>query len=145
MTPIVDITGARRAIRGFLVHADGVLPADTFAKLEDLADSPSPVDQIARTAELLYARRDELDDEGRTLVGQLASFAATNGWHGMADANRGGLIAQAMRRDMGLVVEPGQPKPQPVAEDPTPAQEFVKPEEVAPAAPIAPVTPAAGE
>lgn len=129
MTPIVDITGARRAIRGYLAYADGKLPADTFTRLEDLADSPSPVDQIARSAELLYARRNELDDEGRTLVGQLASFAATNGWHGMADGNRGGLIAQAMRRDMGLKVEPGQPKPQPAADDPEPVAELVPPAE----------------
>lgn len=138
MTPITDITGARRAIRGYLAYADGKLPADTFIRLEDLADSPSPVDQIARSAELLYARRDELDDEGRTLVGQLASFAATNGWHGMADGNRGGLIAQAMRRDMGLMVEPGQPKPQPAADDPKPAAEFVKEDEGPASTPVQP-------
>ena len=132
MDPIADIPGARRALRQYLVHADGKLPADTFAMLEDMVDSPSPVDAIVRSAELLYARRDQLDDEGRTLVGQLASFAAVNAWHGMGDANRGGLIAQAMRRDMGLKVEPGTPKPQKAADDPTPdALLEVKPDDQA--------------
>lgn len=108
MDPIADIPGARRALRQYLVYADGKLPEATYTRFEELTDSPSPVDQIVRSTELLYAKREELDDEGRTLVAQLAGFAAVNAWHGMADGNRGGLIAQAMRRDMGVKREAGQ-------------------------------------
>jgi len=101
MEPIADITAARRVMRQYLAHAEGKLPDDTFEQLETLSDSPSPVDQIVRTADLLYARRDELDDAGRTAGAQLASFAAVNAWHGMGGAsNRGGLIAQALLRDI---------------------------------------------
>ena len=138
MDALADITAARRALRTYLAHADGTLPADTFNRLEELIDSPSPVDAIVRSAELLYARRDELDDEGRTIVGQLASFAAVNAWHGMADENRGGLIAQAMTRDLGIKVAAGQPKPQPAEDDPAPKPEFAKPVEADAAAPEAP-------
>ena len=126
MTPIEDITAAKRALRRYATEAEGKLPADTFEQLEKLVDSPSPVDAIARTAELLYARRDELDDNGRTLVAQLASFAAVNAWHDMALNNRGGLIAQAMNRDMGGKAIPGQPKPQKADDDPAPAPELVR-------------------
>ena len=121
---IEDIVSARRSLRGYLAYADGKLPADTFEKLETLADSPSPVDQICRSAELLYARRDELDATGRDVAGELAAFAATNGWHGMADGNRGGLIYQALKD-----ATPG-------ASDPAPATEFVKAAENAQSAPM---------
>jgi hypothetical protein len=118
MEPIEDITGARKVIRRYLAHAEGKLPDDTFEQLEKLSDSPSPVDQIVRTVDLLYARRDELD--GRTAVAQLASFAATNYWHGMGASNRGGLIAQAMMRD----VDTGEAKVEDA--DPTPSASFIR-------------------
>jgi hypothetical protein len=100
MTPITDIADARRALRRFLPHGEEALSPALFEQLEELVDSPSPVDAIVRSAELLYARRAELDDEARDLVGRLAAFAGVNGWHGMATANRGGLILQAMERDV---------------------------------------------
>jgi len=131
MDTIADIPGARRAIRNYLVHADGQLKPDTFERLEALVDSPSPVDVIVGSADLLYARRDELDDEGRTVVAQLASFAAANSWHGMGDGNRGGLIAQAMRRDMGQKAEPGQPAFQKADADPAPVASYVRQEPAA--------------
>lgn len=127
-----DITAARRAIRAYLRTADDHLAEDTLATFEDLADSPSPVDQIVRSADLLYARRDELNDEGRNLVGGLASFAATNFWHGMATDNRGGRIAQAMERDLG------RKTPNPQDGDPQPAREYIRQEQPAPAVPAAP-------
>lgn len=131
METIADIPAARRALRVYLVHAEGQLSEDTFTRLEKLADSPSPVDQIARSAELLYARRAELNDAGRTVAAQLASFAAVNAWHGMADANRGGLIAQAMRRDLGIRREAGQPAYQKPDDDPEARPEYAPPVEAA--------------
>lgn len=108
MDALPDITSANRAIRRYLASADGKIPADTFAKVEALFDSPSPVDAICRSAELLYARRDEIDDDGKVLAGQLASFAATNGWHGMSEGNRGGLMMQALGRK---AAKDGDPQP----------------------------------
>ena len=78
---------------------------------------------------MLYARREELDDTGRAVVAQLASFAATNFWHGMGENNRGGLIAQAMNRDTGGKALPGQAKPQKAENDPKPEEGFVRPPE----------------
>jgi hypothetical protein len=126
MPPIADHTEARRAIRRYMAHAEGKLPDDTFARLEELADSPSPVDQLVGACELLYARRDEIDQEGQELVEALAAFAALNGFHGMATDNRGGLIAQAMRRDSGAKVQPGVAKPQKAEHDPEPQAPYVK-------------------
>jgi len=144
ITTITDITSARRVMRRYLAHADGQLPADTFEQLEKLVDSPSPVDGICRTAELLYARSNELDDEGRVACAQLASFAATNFWQGMGDGNRGGLIAQAMNRDMGGKAMPGQPRPQKQADDPKPDAGFVR-EATEAATEDAPAAPADGD
>lgn len=129
MQPIADITAARRAIRQYLAHAEGKLPDDTFEQFEKLADSPSPVDQIVRCADLLYARRDELDDEGRTVAAQLAAFAATNFWHAMGEGNRGGLIAQALMRD----VEAGEVTQDDADPAPNPAS-VRQPEPVSPTA-----------
>lgn len=125
ITPIASITEANRAVRRYLVIGEDTLPADTFDKLEKLADSPSPVDVIVGAAELLYARSTEIDDAGRVLIAQLASFAAINGWHGLATDNRGGRIAQAMARELG--VEPPAGTDWPVADtDPTPKREMVR-------------------
>lgn len=139
--PIADIAGAKRALRIFLVHAEGKLDAELFDQVEALVDSPSPVDAICKTAELLYARRDDLElpiaDEARELVAALAAFAAENGWHGMAINNRGGLIAQAMKRELAIKIPAGQAKPQKPDEDPAPLDHYVvaPAEEAVPAAP----------
>jgi hypothetical protein len=124
-TPFADAQDALRARRRYLVHAEGQLPELTFKRLEALFDSPSNVDQVCRGAELLYAHRDELDDEGRKIVAQLASFAATNFWHGMADKNRGGRIAQAMMRDSGGEAAAGQAPYGDPADDPAPEAQYV--------------------
>ncbi len=125
MTPFADIPEARRAMRRYLSVAEGVLPQPTFERLEDLADSPSPTEVIATSAELLYARRHQLDDAGRTITGQLAAFAAAWGLFGMATANRGGLIFQAMGRDLAA----GEVATDAV--DPAPAPQFVEQPEAA--------------
>ncbi len=125
MDDVSSITSANRALRRYLVHAEDALPSSTFARLEKLADSPSAVDAVAGTAELLYARRDQLDDEGRTIVAQLASFAAINGWYQLSIGNRGGLIRQAMLRDMGEEPGAGQPPFQPPEDDPAPLPIYV--------------------
>ena len=134
MQPITDNTAARRVLRNYLVYAEGKLPDDTFTRLEALVDSPSGVDAVCKVAELLYARRDQLDEEGRTVVAQLAAFAATNFWHGMGEGNRGGLIAQAMMRDNGVKPASGTTQIK-AADDPEPQAIYAaEPEAAAPPA-----------
>lgn len=136
ITPIGSITDANRAIRKYLAIGEDVLPEDTFEKLEALADSPSPVDVIVGTAELLYARPTEIDDAGRVLVAQLASFAGINGWHGLATDNRGGRIAQAMAREIGI--EPPAGTEWPAADtDPAPKREMLRTDPAETPAPVA--------
>jgi hypothetical protein len=137
------IPDVNRAMRRYLVHAETQmgkksaerkLAQDTFDRLEQLADSPSPVDSMVNTAELLYARRNELDTEGRGLAYGLFSYAYQMGFHGLRDDNRGMRIAQSMARDDG---EAGD---WPAADtDPGARPEFIRrEEEAAPAAPPPP-------
>jgi len=137
------IPDVNRATRRYIGHAESQmakknaerkLSQDTFDRLENLADSPSPVDAMVRIAELLYARRNELDSEGRGFAYGLFTFATQMGFHGLRDDNRGMRIAQSMARDDG---EPGDwPDPE---TDPGARQEFiVRTEEEAPAAPPPP-------
>lgn len=88
-------------LQNFLMVKGAALPEFTRTKVIEAVGSASPVDRIVKAAEALYAAKAELDDEGKTICAQLAQFAAVNGWHGMAEENRGGRIAQAMQRDLG--------------------------------------------
>ncbi len=87
-------------LQNYLIAHGAALPEFTRNKVIEAAGSPSPVDRIVKVGEALYAAPG-LSDEGKTLVAQLISFAAMNGWHGLADDNRGGRIVMAMRRDLG--------------------------------------------
>lgn len=61
----------------------------------------SPVDKIVRSTEALYACADKLDNNGLTLVAQLASFATTYQWHSLGRTARGLGVMLAMRRRLG--------------------------------------------
>lgn len=101
MQTFASITDARNGIADFRADHFGDLPEELRARFRELSGSPSPVDQIVGVGEFLYANRDRLPDAGRDLVGALISFATINAWHGLLDDDRGNLIAQAMRRDLG--------------------------------------------
>lgn len=112
-------------LQTFIMAKGSTLPEFTRAKLIEAVCSPSPVDRIVKAAETLYAVKDQLDSDGRTICAQLAQFAAVNGWHGMDQENRGGRIAQAMQRELGEKAPVGK---WPTADtDPAPASEFVEP------------------
>jgi hypothetical protein len=78
---------------GLTERSKGFLEASRLAS--------SPVDQAVQTCEALYAARADLDAGGRTLCGQLASFCAANGFHGMD--SRGLGILRAMRIDLAEI------------------------------------------
>lgn len=115
-----NIADAREAIA---VYRFGALLDEDVAivdKVRDLSASPSPVDQIVRVGEYLYAKRDEIADAGKGVAGGLIAFATVNGWHGLLADNRGNRIVQALRRDLGEEPPAGIEWPDPV-DDPAAA------------------------
>lgn len=118
-----DISEARLAIAAYLVDHASALDAELRDKVQDLAASASPVDQIANLAELLYARGDEVGLTGRQLAGGLAAFAGDNGWHELRDG-RGRNIALAIMRDTGEEAPLGVTYPSP-GDDPSPAARYL--------------------
>lgn len=136
-----SITDAREAIMDFRADHLKDLPEALQAKFKSQAASPSPVDQIVGTMELLYANKADLTDEAKDLVGGLAAFATTNAWHGLAEDNRGNLIVQAMRRDLGEKAPAGI-KFQKAEDDSAPKEQYVIKPEVDESAPL-PEAPAA--
>jgi len=116
---------ARTAVMTFAAMGGLVpLPEDVRAKFLDLANQPSPVDQIVGLAELLYARQSEVTAEARDLAGSLASYASENYWHGMDADGRGNRMSLAMRRENSEEPPAGVTFPEP-EDDPAPDPRYV--------------------
>ena len=128
------ITAARDALFGYRYTGMVGLPADVIEQVGKLCASPSPVDQIVRTGELLYARKVDLNDAGRSLAGGLIAFATVNAWHGLLEGDRGNGMVQALRRDLNETPPSGHSWPL-AANDPAPLTEFVAAPTPAPAPP----------
>lgn len=128
---------AREAIMDFRASPSfAALTEDLQTKFKQKMASPSPVDQIMGVMELMYASRDQVDDVAKDLIGGLAAYATINAWHGLGENNRGNMIVQAMRRDLGERPPTGvkfqkpeddaSPKPEYIQQDiatPTPPSE----------------------
>jgi hypothetical protein len=112
------IVAAREAIAAY--RAGALLEESTtiIDKVAELHASPSPVDQIVRIGEYLYARRADIADEGKALLGGLIGFATIYGWHGLLTDDRGDRIVQAMRRDLGETPPEGEEWPLPASDPP---------------------------
>jgi hypothetical protein len=117
-------------LQKFMMNHASALPQHTIDHLLESSNHPSPVDRLVNTTEALYAVKGELSNEGRDLLGQMAQFAAVNGFHGMQD--RGQKINQAMNRMRGFSAPAGTSWPD-AADDPKPIDRFMDPE-AAPAA-----------
>ena len=130
-----SITTARDALFSFRYTGMTDLPADVIAQVGTLSSSPSPVDQIVRTGEFLYARKADLNDAGRSLAAGLISFATVNAWHGLLEGNRGDGIVQALRRDLKETAPSGTSWPL-EANDPAPLAEFAAQPVAVPATPV---------
>jgi hypothetical protein len=118
-----NIQALGNAAQTFVMLHGATLAEDVRDRVIAALGAPSPVDRIVKTGEALYAARADLNEAGKMLVGQLISFAAMNGWHGLAEDNRGGKIVMAMRRDLGEAAPAGGSWPEP-EEDPEPLAEF---------------------
>lgn len=89
------------AARGAIMSYINTVSAELAAGIIEYANSPSPIEAIAMTAEYLYAHQADLNDAGRDLCGSLASFCAQHFFFGMGEDQRGARIALAMRRENG--------------------------------------------
>ncbi|MDP3853145.1 hypothetical protein [Phenylobacterium sp.] len=128
MPVLMDLEEARTALRSLdRTEGFGGLAGDLAALLMKAAASFSPVDGISQTAEIIYARRDEVTSELLALGAGLAALAATHGYQGLGLAGRGAGISAALRREAG---EPhpieGMAWPEPTA-DPVPLPELARP------------------
>lgn len=118
--PVLDsIQAALAAVSNFLIAEGAALPDALRVALVESSGRPSPVDRIVEVGETLYSNASLLSDEGKMLCAALISFATLNGWHGLAEDNRGGRIAMAMRRETGEEPPAGLTWPEPES-DPTP-------------------------
>jgi hypothetical protein len=91
-----NITAARDAIADYCAGPlldEGVA---VIAAVEAFNVLPSPVDQIVRTGEYLFAQRAGISDAGKALAGGLIAFATGNGWHGLRDDGRGDAMVAAL-------------------------------------------------
>lgn len=121
------IADARNAIMDFRADHGNELPEDLRQEFRTLSASPSPVDQIVKIGELLYARRADCCPEASALAASLVAFATVNGWHGLSEDGRGENMVQALRRDMNQKPIPGFKWPDP-ENDPAPLEQFAKAE-----------------
>lgn len=123
MNTFGNLAAAREAI---MVYRFGPLleeSAPVIAAVQELSASASPVDQVVRLGEFLYARRATIADSGKDLAGGLIAFATINGWHNLLADDRGNRIVQALRRDLGETPPVGLEWPD-EADDPAPLQIF---------------------
>lgn len=122
----VEVLGKNAQI--FMMSHGMELPASLQDFLLAAMGAPSPVDRIVKFGEALYAAAADLDDEGKILCAQMIGFASRNGWHGLAEDNRGGRIVMAMRRQLGETSPSGNwPDPE---DDPAPLAEYTAIDEV---------------
>lgn len=117
MIYVSGIDDAQRLITTYMMTHAGALPVELRDLVIGTVSSPSPVDKICQTAELLWARRADVGAAGLELCGQLAQFGATWGWHSLG-GGRGDLIVGAVRRELeeeGATQDP-ESDPEPLRE-----------------------------
>lgn len=124
MKSYTSIGDALGALRTLAFNPASSVPEDMKEHLLEVAKEISPVSAIVGCAELLFARRDELDAETLGLAAGLASFATENGWHGLASDDRGIGMVLSLRRTAGDKAPAGDwPEPK---HDPMPIVRFTK-------------------
>lgn len=97
MDYIADVAELVRRLRAYAFG--GAAPADVAARLQTVPGSTA--DQICGGAEVLYAFRDQLDDDGVRLMGELFTYAREQGWSTFNRGDRTDRIVALARRDLG--------------------------------------------
>jgi len=138
MQIITDNAAMKQAATVFIMDHGSSLPSVTRDAVVAATGEGNWADGHARMLEALYPIRDQLNDAGKTMIGQIAAFL--NSWQllGMAEDARGQRILYAMQRDLGEEAPAGVVWP-----DPSTDPEYATPhaERVAAAAAEAPVAP----
>lgn len=116
------ITDAREGIIDFRVEHFSEMAVPYRARFKELSASPSPVDQIVKLGEFVYANRAALPDTAKALGAGLIAYATTNAWHGLLEDDRGNRIVANLRKDLGEI------KTAPAAPDPLPGYLIEVPE-----------------
>jgi hypothetical protein len=131
LIPGNDASAMDKALRDFERSHWSELPAHIQREI-DLRRGPSPdfVSLFCNVAEMMYADPAARSNKAkRTIIGQLAFFCDSNGWHGWR-GGRGFAVQRAMARDNGEEALEGNPWP-PRDDDPAPDSSFAPPEEPA--------------
>lgn len=117
------IPEADAALRAFALSPPASLPEHTAATLAEVQAQLSPVDRIVKSGEALYAVLTDLTIAGKELCAGLISLASPQGWHGLAEDNRGLRMVKACRRELGEESPTGSwPDPE---SDPEPKAEYL--------------------
>lgn len=128
MRTFTSISEAACSIQEFLYDRAESLPADIRDRLKELTrPTSSPVDAVVKGAEMLYARKDEIDKDAKELGAALALMAEQYNFHGLAEDQRGSRIAGAFMREAKTKL-PGSLKHQDKEKDVEPSSEFIKQE-----------------
>lgn len=125
MRTFSGIMEGARAVQDYLFTGAVGIPEDVNLMLRDLVGpTVSPVDTVVKTAEILYARKSEIDAEAAELASGLALLAETYNFHGLAIDERGSRMALALMRDNEIPAPIGIEYPD-SSTDPMPQEEYV--------------------
>lgn len=132
MIAIETPTEGKNAITDFLIDSTKAvlnsLPDDVLEKLRTYVKEPSPVTACVNTAELIYARSDELPNQLLEIGASMAIMCANFGFHAMNEEGRGLGMAKELMKKPGVNIEAEAP-----TEAPEPKAEFMAaPEAVEP-------------
>ena len=122
-TSFTGIMKAAQAVQDFMLDRPAALPDELRERIRGRLLG-SKVDLICQTAEDLYANREGLPGEALDLGAGLATYAASEGFHGLAVADRGPRMAAVMR-GQEVAQEPEAraeylPQPEPAEPSPSP-------------------------
>lgn len=100
-------------VRNYNAYAYGGAPEIAKERLQTICGSQADV--ISQGREILYAHKDLLDEEGLSLLAQLAAYAVANNWIGDNADGRCEKIVSGARRELGeagdWVAEEDEPQP----------------------------------
>ena len=106
-----NMADADAATRQMLIDNWANIPEDIRSQLFSFGQlGTSPVDMFVNSAELIYARRDDLPAAMKPVAAGLFRFCAMHGFHGLQNDNRGALAASVLDGD--TVDNPPEPLPQ---------------------------------
>lgn len=97
----------------YLMTKGSALPEETRTALIAASTEPNWADGHAKMLEALWPIRDQLDDAGKTVIGQIAGFLGSWSLLGMNDDSRARRIMFAMQRDLGEDAPAGITWPEP--------------------------------